>query len=171
MASVNKVLLIGNLTRDPELRYAPSGAAIVKFGMAMNHVFTDKGGERHESTCFVDITAFGRTAENCNQYLKKGRQVFVEGRLEYSTWENKEGDKRSKHEVVAERVQFLGSARDNDGEGGGGGGGEGSSRGERSGGGSRGGASRGGGRAYAPRGGGGDAGGGGDDIPLDDIPF
>ena len=110
MASLNKVLLIGNLTRDPELRYIPSGTAVAKFGLAVNREFTDKTtGEKKETPCFVDITVWGRQAEICNQYLTKGRPVLIEGRLEYSTWETKEGDKRSKLEVVGERIQFLGS--------------------------------------------------------------
>jgi single-strand DNA-binding protein len=118
MTSLNKVLLIGNLTRDPELRYIPSGTAVAKFGLAVNRDYTDKAsGEKKENTCFVDITVWGRQAETCNQYLSKGRTVFVEGRLEYSTWETKEGDKRSKIEVVGERVQFMGGGK-RDGDGG-----------------------------------------------------
>jgi len=113
MASLNRVFLIGNLTRDPELRYIPSGTAVAKFGLAVNREYTDKGsGEKKESVCFVDITAWGRQAEICNQYLTKGRPVFIEGRLEFSSWETKDGDKRNKLEVVAERVQFLGGRRD-----------------------------------------------------------
>jgi single-strand DNA-binding protein len=124
MASLNKVLLIGNLTRDPELRYIPSGTAVAKFGLAVNREYTDKGsGEKKETVCFVDITAWGRLGEICNQYLTKGRPVFVEGRLEFSSWETKEGDKRNKLEVVAENVQFLGGRRDGEGGGGEGGGG------------------------------------------------
>src|SRR5688572_23626078 len=123
MASLNRVLLIGNLTRDPEHRYNPSGTAVAKFGLAVNREYTDKGsGEKKETVCFVDITAWGRLGEICNQYLTKGRPVFVEGRLEFSSWETKEGDKRSKLEVVAETVQFLGGRKDG-AEGGGGEGG------------------------------------------------
>ena len=118
MAALNKVMLIGNLTRDPELRYIPSGTAVVKLGLAVNREYMDRtSGEKKEDVCFVDITVWGKQAEACNQYLSKGRPVFVEGRLEFSTWESKEGEKRSKLEVVADRVQFLGSRRD---EGGGG---------------------------------------------------
>jgi single-strand DNA-binding protein len=118
MASLNKVLLIGNLTRDPELRYIPSGTAVAKFGLAVNREYTDKtSGEKKETPCFVDITVWGRQAEICNQYLTKGRPVLIEGRLEYSSWETKEGDKRNKLEVVGERIQFLGSKPP--GEGGG----------------------------------------------------
>lgn len=110
MASLNKVLLIGNLTRDPEMRYIPSGTAITKFGLAVNRDYTDRtSGDKKESVCFVNIVAWGKVAEICNQYLSKGRPVFIEGRLEFSQWETKEGEKRSKLEVTAERVQFLGA--------------------------------------------------------------
>lgn len=111
MASLNKVFLIGNLTRDPELRYTPTGTAVVNFGMAVNRRFTDQSGEKREDTCFVRITVFGKQAESCNQYLSKGRLVFVEGRLQYRSWEV-EGQKRSSLDVVADRVQFLGAARE-----------------------------------------------------------
>jgi len=129
MANYNRVLLMGNLTRDPEIRYSAAGggreggSAICKFGLAVNRTWKNQAGEKQEETCFVDITVFGRTAENCNEYLRKGRPVFVEGRLEFSQWEDREsGQKRSKLAVVAENVQFLGS-RDCAGGGGGGGGG------------------------------------------------
>ncbi|MHC4605884.1 MAG: single-stranded DNA-binding protein [Planctomycetota bacterium] len=108
MASLNKVLLIGNLTRDPELRYTPSGAAVCEFGLAMNRTWTSKQGEKKEETCFVDIVCWGRTAEICAEYLKKGRQTFVEGRLTLDRWETQDGQKRSKLRCTAERVQFLG---------------------------------------------------------------
>ncbi len=124
MANFNKVLLMGNLTRDPELRYTGGGTGgtpICKFGLAVNRQWRTPSGEQQEETCFVDLVVFGRQAETCNEYLSKGRPVFVEGRLAYSTWEDREtGQKRSKLEVVAERVQFLGGR---DGGGGGGGGG------------------------------------------------
>jgi single-strand DNA-binding protein len=120
MANLNKVMLIGNLTRDPELRYTASGTAICKFGMAMNRQWTGKDGQKGEDTCFVDVSVWGRQGENVAQYLKKGRSCFVEGRLEYSKWETQDGQKRSKLEVVGERIQFLGGR----GEGGGGGGGD-----------------------------------------------
>jgi single-strand DNA-binding protein len=129
MANFNKVLLMGNLTRDPELRYAGGGSgggsggtAICKFGLAVNRQWRDQAGQSHDDVCFVDLTVFGRQAETCNEYLKKGRPVFVEGRLQFSQWEDKEGQKRSKLEVVAERVQFLAS-REGAGNGSGGGGG------------------------------------------------
>ena len=109
MASLNKVLLIGNLTRDPELRYTPSGTAVVKLGLAVNRRFKDRSGELKDDTCFVTITAWDKQAEVCNQYLSKGRPIFVEGRLQFRSWENKEGQKRNTIEVVAERIQFLGS--------------------------------------------------------------
>jgi len=113
MASLNRVFLMGNLTRDPELRYAGGGAggsAICKFGLAVNRQWRDGSGQQQEETTFVDITVFGRQAETCNEYLRKGRPVFLEGRLQYSQWEDREtGQKRSKIEVVGERVQFLGA--------------------------------------------------------------
>jgi single-strand DNA-binding protein len=117
VANFNKVILLGNLTRDVELRHTQSGMALGKFGMAINRKWS-QNGEQKESTCFVDLTAWGRQAELLNQYVKKGSQLFVEGRLEYSTWEA-EGGKRSKLEVIVENFQFVGSARG--GEGGGGG--------------------------------------------------
>ena len=124
MANYNKVLLMGNLTRDPELRYSgggTGGTAIAKFGLATNRQWRNQAGEPQEETCFVDIVVFGRQAETCNEYLSKGRPVFIEGRLSFSTWEDREsGAKRSRLEVVAERVQFLGSRSDSGGGGGGG---------------------------------------------------
>jgi len=127
VANYNKVLLMGNLTRDPELRYSgggTGGTAICKFGLATNRQWRNaQSGEMQEETCFVDIVVFGRQAETCNEYLSKGRPVFIEGRLSFSTWEDREsGAKRSKLEVVAERVQFLGARGDTGGGGGGGGG-------------------------------------------------
>ena len=107
MASFNRVLLIGNLTKDPELRYTPSGTAVANLRLAVNSTFKDQAGQRKEETCFVTIVAWGRQAETCNQYLKKGRAVFVEGRLIYRSWEA-EGKTRSTMEVRADRVQFLG---------------------------------------------------------------
>jgi single-strand DNA-binding protein len=107
MASLNKVMLIGNLTRDPELRYIPNGTPVADFGMAINREYTDREGEKHSETCFVDIVAWQKQAEICYQYLTKGSLVFVEGRLQLDTWETAQGEKRSRHRVVAERVQFL----------------------------------------------------------------
>jgi single-strand DNA-binding protein len=108
MAScVNKVMLLGRLTRDPELRYTPKGTAVCDLGVALNRVWTDpQSGEKREDTTFVDVTVWQRTAEICAQYLKKGRQVFLEGRLQMDTWEQ-EGAKKSKLKVVAENVTFL----------------------------------------------------------------
>ena len=119
MANLNKVMLIGNLTRDPELRYTPKGTAVAEIGMAINRVRTDEQGQRQEDTTFVDVTLWGRQAELAQQYLSKGRPVYIEGRLQMDTWEDKaSGQKRSKLKVVGENMQFLGSS------GGGGGGGQ-----------------------------------------------
>lgn len=109
MANFNKVLLLGNLTRDVELRQTQGGSAMAKFGMATNRKWT-QNGEAKESTCFVDLTAWGKQAEVLAQYAKKGSQLMVEGRLEYSQWEAKDGGgKRSKLEVVVETFQFIGA--------------------------------------------------------------
>jgi len=114
MASYNRVILVGNLTRDPELRYLPSGTAVAEFGMAINRRYRTREGEDREEVCFVDISTMGRSAEVCAQYLKKGRLVMVEGRLKLDQWENKEGQRRSKLRVVGERVQFLGGRGEGD---------------------------------------------------------
>ena len=116
MASYNRVILMGNLTRDPELSYTPSSTPICKFGLATNHKWRDQSGELREETCFVDCTAFGRQAETLNQYMRKGRPLLVEGRLQFSQWTNQEGQKRSKLAVVAERCQFVGGPRDDQGD-------------------------------------------------------
>ena len=111
MASFNKVILMGNLTRDPELRYTPKGTAIAKIGLAVNRVWTNEAGEKKEEVTFVDVDVFGRTAENVGQYMRKGRPILVEGRLKLDQWDDKQtGQKKSKLGVVAETVQFLGSA-------------------------------------------------------------
>ena len=110
MANFNKVLLIGNLTRDPQLSYLPSQTAVVDFGLAVNRRWTGKDGEKKEDTCFVDCTAFGRPAETINKYLSKGRPVFVEGRLTFSSWTAQDGTKRSKLKVTVENFQFLGGS-------------------------------------------------------------
>jgi single-strand DNA-binding protein len=130
MASLNKVMLIGNLTRDPEVRYTPKGTAVTDIGLAMNRVFSAAdGGEKREETTFVDVTLWGRQAEVAGQYLKKGRPVYIEGRLQLDSWEDKtSGQKRNKLKVVGEHMQLLGGARDGgarDGGGGDGGGGDG----------------------------------------------
>jgi single-strand DNA-binding protein len=144
MASYNRIVLMGNLTRDPQLSYTPSNTAVCKFGIATNRKFNDREGNSREEVCYVDCTVFGRGGEVFNQYMSKGRPVLVEGRLSLNQWTTPEGDKRSKHEVVVENFTFLG------GGGGGGGGG--------------------GARASS----GGDAGSGYDEPPPptdDDIPF
>jgi single-strand DNA-binding protein len=122
MASFNKVILLGNLTRDPEVRYTPKGTAVTELGMAVNRVYTAENGEKREDTTFVDVTLWGRTAEIAGEYLKKGRPVFIEGRLQLDTWDDKQsGQKRSKLKVVGEGLQLLGGRP---GGGGGGGGDE-----------------------------------------------
>ena len=113
MASFNKVMLMGNLTRDPELRFTANGSAVASFGLAVNRKFKH-GDEWKDDVCFVDITVWGKQGENCAEYLSKGRPAFVEGYLKFSTWES-EGQKRNKLEVVANTVQFLGSRNDSQG--------------------------------------------------------
>lgn len=122
MASFNRVVLVGNLTRDPELRYIPSGSAVSEIGLAVNDR-VKKGDQWVDETTFVDITLWGRTAEVANEYLSKGSSVLIEGRLKLDSWE-KDGQKRSKLRVIAEKMQMLGGR-----EGGGGGGGGGAARG------------------------------------------
>ena len=107
MASLNKVFLMGNLTRDPELRFTSNGSAVAGFGMAINRRYK-QGDEWKEEVCFIDITVWGKQAENCAEYLSKGRPVFVEGYLKLNSWETDAGEKRNKLEVVALTVQFLG---------------------------------------------------------------
>jgi single-strand DNA-binding protein len=107
MANLNKVLLIGNLTRPPELRYTPNGTAVVDLRLAVNRNYSTQTGERREETCFLTIIVWGKQAESCGEYLDKGSQVFVEGRLQTRDWEAKDGQKRTSTEVVAERVQFM----------------------------------------------------------------
>ena len=122
MASYNRIVLVGNLTRDPQLSYTPANTAVCKFGMAMNHKFKDRDGNMREEVCFVDCTVFGRGGETFNQYMRKGRMVLVEGRLHLNQWTTPEGDKRSKHEVIVENFTFLGSGGGGrEGEGGEGG--------------------------------------------------
>jgi single-strand DNA-binding protein len=107
MANFNKVLLIGNLTRDPQLSYTPNQTAVADFGLAVNRKWKGQDGENKEETCFVDCRAFGRIAENINKYLTKGRPLFVEGRLTFDSWTAQDGTKRSKHRVTVENFQFL----------------------------------------------------------------
>ncbi len=108
MASINRVVLVGNLTRDPELRYLPSGTSVCNVGIAVNSRRKNQEGEWVEEASFFDVAVFGKQAENCSQYLEKGSQVAIDGRLRSSSWETSEGQKRSKVEVVADSVQFLG---------------------------------------------------------------
>lgn len=123
MANLNKVMLIGNLTRDPEMRYTPGGTSVCEVGLAINRFWTDsQSGEKREQTCFVDCSAFGRQADTLSRYMRKGRPLFVEGRLDFQTWESKEGQKRSKLKVIIENFQFLGGREDGDGAPQGGGG-------------------------------------------------
>jgi len=107
VANLNKVFLIGNLTRDPELRYIPSGSAVATFTVAVNRVFKSQAGEKKEQTSFIRIVVWGRRAEVCGEYLSKGSPVFVEGRLQSRDWETQDGQKRSTTEVVADNIQFL----------------------------------------------------------------
>lgn len=166
-ASFNKVILVGNLTRDPQIRYTPKGTAVAEIGLAVSRTWFDQGtNQKKEETTFVDITLWGRQAEIAGEYLAKGRPVLIEGRLNLDTWDDKEsGQKRSKLKVVCEQMQLLGS-REGAGGGGGGGGG-----------------SRGGAPARRPQGGdeeyGGPSGGYSSqndgpppgDFPDDDVPF
>jgi single-strand DNA-binding protein len=119
MANLNKVMLIGNLTRDPDLKYTPGNQAVCEIGLAVNRKYRTKEGEDREETTFVDCEAWGKQAEVLKQYMTKGKPLFIEGRLKLDTWEDKDGGKRSKMRVVIENFQFLGAAG-----GGGGGGGE-----------------------------------------------
>ena len=114
----NKVILVGNLTRDLELRYLQSGTAVGNTGLAVNRKFKTANGEQKDEILFIDITFFGRTAEIANQYLRKGSKVLVEGRLKLDSWEDQNGGKRSKHSVVVENMQMLGSRDDNQNAGG-----------------------------------------------------
>lgn len=110
MASFNKVILLGNLTRDPEVRYTPKGSAVADLGIAVNRQYTLDNGEKREEVTFVDVTFWGRTAEVAGEYLKKGRPVFIEGRLQLDTWDDKQsGQKRSRLKVIGENMQMLGS--------------------------------------------------------------
>ena len=109
MANLNKVMLIGNVTRDPEIKYTPKGSAVTDLGIAVNRVYTPEGGEKREETTFVDVTLWGRQAEIAGEYCKKGRSIYVEGRLQLDSWEDKtSGQKRSKLRVVGEAFQLLG---------------------------------------------------------------
>jgi len=109
MANYNKVILLGNLTRDPQLSYTPNQTAVVDFGLATNRKWTGQDGTAREETCFVDCRAFGRSAENINKYCQKGRPLLVEGRLTFDSWQAQDGSRRSKLRVTVERFQFIGS--------------------------------------------------------------
>ena len=116
MANLNRVLLIGNLTRDPEIRYTPKGTPVTEIGVAVNRVYSGEDGEKKEETTFVDVTLWARQAEIAGQYLKKGRPVFIEGRLQLDSWDDKQtGQKRSRLRVVAENLQLLGSRLEGEG--------------------------------------------------------
>jgi len=152
MASFNKVMLMGNLTRDVEIRHTSGNTAVGNFGLAVNRKFKTQSGDQREEVTFVDCEAWGRTAEVMAQYLSKGRPVFIEGRLKLDQWEDKNGGgKRSKLSVVVENFQFIDSGQGGGSGGGGGGGGY--------------------ARSSAPSSGGGYDGGGGSPIDHDDIPF
>ncbi len=120
MASYNRVILMGNLTRDPELKFLPNGSSVANFGIAMNERYTDRQtGEQKESACFVDVAAWGRQAEIVNEYLTKGSPIFIEGALKFDSWETEDGSRRSKLSVTALRIQLIGGRRDSDETGGG----------------------------------------------------
>lgn len=169
MASFNKVILVGNLTRDPQVRYTSGGTAVAEIGLAVSRQWFDKSSNsRKEETTFVDVTLWGRQAEVAGEYLAKGRPVLIEGRLQLDTWDDKEsGQKRSKLRVVGENMTMLGSRGDGGPRQGGGGGG-----GRQSGGGD-GGGDFGGPQGGGPQGGGssGSGFGGGEDFNDDDVPF
>lgn len=183
MASFNKVILVGNLTRDPQVRYTPGGTAVAEIGLAVNRQWYDKvSNSRKEEVTFVDVTLWGRTAEIAGEYLGKGRQVLVEGRLQTDSWDDKEtGQKRSKLRVVCENMTMLGARGDAPGGGGGPGGGGNRSQGAaRSGGGGYGGGAAGGGYGGGMNAGESDSygapsegfdDGGGSGIPDDEVPF
>jgi single-strand DNA-binding protein len=107
MAGFNKVFMLGNLTRDPQLSYTPSQTAVVDFGLAVNRRWTGQDGTQRQDTCFMDCRAFGRQAENINKYLTKGRLIFLEGRLTFESWTAQDGTKRSRHRITVENFQFL----------------------------------------------------------------
>jgi single-strand DNA-binding protein len=108
MASLNKVFLLGNLTRAPELRYTPGGTAVADLRLAVNRSYTTQSGEKRDEACFFTVVVWGKQAESCREYLDKGSPILVEGRLQTRDWEGKDGQKRTVTEVVAERVQFMG---------------------------------------------------------------
>lgn len=107
MAGLNKIMIIGNVATDPEMRYTPNGNPVTSFRMATNRTYTSSDGERHEETEWFTVVAWNQLAELCNQYLNKGRRAYVEGRLQSSTWETQEGQSRFKNEIIANQVLFL----------------------------------------------------------------
>jgi single-strand DNA-binding protein len=109
MANYNKIILVGNLTRDPQLSYLPSQTPVVEFGLAVNHKWKGQDGQQREDVCFIDCRAYGKPAEILNQYTSKGRQILIEGRLQFDQWQDKDGNKRSKHRVFVDNFQFLDS--------------------------------------------------------------
>jgi len=115
VASYNRIILVGNLTRDPQLSYTAQNTAVCKFGVATNRQWKDREGQTREEVCFVDCTLFGRGGEVFNQYMSKGKPALIEGRLSLNQWTTPEGDKRSKHEVIVENFQFLGGGRGGEG--------------------------------------------------------
>jgi single-strand DNA-binding protein len=115
MPAFNRVIIAGHMTRDPELAFLPSGTSVCKFGLAINRKWRDKDGNQKEEVCFVDVSAFGKTGETINKYFQKGKAILVEGRLHYQEWTSKEGQRRSKLEVVADGFSFIesgGSSQD-----------------------------------------------------------
>ena len=131
MPNLNKVMLMGNLTRDPEIKYTPKGMAIAHFGIAVNRVWSNEAGEKQEEVTFIDIEMFGRKAEVVGEYFKKGKPIYVEGRLKLDSWDDKtSGQKKTKLKVVGETFEFLGSREGGAGGGGGGGGEHGEGRAE-----------------------------------------
>ncbi|MBI1375458.1 MAG: single-stranded DNA-binding protein [Phycisphaera sp.] len=163
MANFNKILLMGNLTRDPQLSHLPSNTPVVEIGLAVNRRFRRQDGEQGEETLFVDCRAYGRTAELINQYCRKGRPLFIEGRLQLDQWNDKDGNKRSKHRVFIENFQFVDSG-DGSGDDSGGGGGRGGR-------GNYGGGGGGGGYSDAPQGRSAPPSDPGPEMGDDDIPF
>lgn len=118
-ATLNKVYLMGNLTRDPELKYVPSGSAVANLGLAVNRSYTSQSGEKKDDVCYVRVIAWARLAEICGEYLSKGSSVLVEGRLQSRSWETEDGQKRTAIEIVAENIQFIGRKNEANKEGGG----------------------------------------------------
>jgi len=114
MPNYNKIIIIGHLTRDPQLSYTPNQTAVVDFGIATNHKWTGQDGQSHEEVCFVDCIAFGKRAENINKYCQKGQPLLVEGRLKFDQWEAQDGSKRSKHKINVDNFTFLGQPKEND---------------------------------------------------------